>query len=128
MSIVTTAIEFATEHHKSMVRKGTRILYLTHLFNVCKILVERNCGDEILACALLRDIVEDTDLTIREVEKKFARAASMVAEVTEPFKLDKANFNKTDAILPEFISFYLNSEVGKHELDKNDNWVYCQTY
>jgi (p)ppGpp synthase/HD superfamily hydrolase len=90
MNIVTRAIEFATEHHKTMIRTGTKIPYLTHLFNVCKIFAERNCDDEILAAALLHDIVEDTTVTIQVVEAKFGvRVAAMVAGATEPFKLGK---------------------------------------
>ena len=49
MSIVTKALLFATEHHKDQFRKGTRIPYMAHLLNVCKILAERNCSDEVLA-------------------------------------------------------------------------------
>ena len=96
MSILVNAIEFATEHHKAMVRKGTRIPYLTHLSNVCKILAERNCDDEILATALLHDIVEDTDVTIEQVEELFgSRVALMVEGATEPFKLQKEKSSET---------------------------------
>src|SRR4051812_44054277 len=96
MNTVLAAIEFATAHHKDMVRKGTKIPYLTHLFNVCKILAEGNCDDEILAAAFLHDIGEDTEVTIQQVEAKFgSKVASMVAGDTEPYKLEKANFNET---------------------------------
>ncbi len=59
-AIVIKAIEMATEFHKRDVRKGTVIPYLSHLFNVCKILAERDCRAELIATALLHDIVEDT--------------------------------------------------------------------
>jgi (p)ppGpp synthase/HD superfamily hydrolase len=95
MSIVIKAIEYATEHHKTMVRKGTKIPYLTHLFNVCKILAERNCDDHVLAAALLHDIVEDTEVTIEQVNQRFGpRVAQMVEGATEPFKLQKEKFNE----------------------------------
>ena len=97
MSIVVAAIEFATEHHKNMVRKGTKIPYLTHLFNVCKILAERNCDDEVLVAALLHDVVEDTDVTIEELREKFGkRVASIVEAATEPFKLQKQKFDESN--------------------------------
>jgi (p)ppGpp synthase/HD superfamily hydrolase len=96
MDIVVKAIEFATEHHKAMHRKGTKIPYLTHLFNVCKILAERDCDDEILAAALLHDVVEDTGVTIEEINEKFNfRIADMVEGATEPFKLQKQEFNES---------------------------------
>lgn len=95
MSIIVSAIEFATAHHKGMFRKGTNIPYMTHLFNVCKLLAERECVEVVLVAALLHDIVEDTDVTIEEVERRFGNeVSSMVAASTEPYKLDKAEFNE----------------------------------
>src|SRR6476659_6303671 len=94
MNIVERAIEFATEHHKSMLRKGSKTPYLAHLFNVCRILDEWNCSDEILAAALLHDIVEDTAVTIDQVEEIFGKnVAELVRGATEKYKLEKAAFN-----------------------------------
>lgn len=95
MSIVTEALVFATEHHKHQHRKGTKIPYMVHLLNVCKILAERDCADELLAAALLHDIVEDTDVTIQQVEDKFgAQVADMVRGATELDKLEKKAVQK----------------------------------
>ena len=84
MSIVSQALVFATEHHQHQHRKGTRIPYMVHLLNVCKVLAERDCSDEIVAAALLHDVVEDTDVTIEEVEDKFGwQVAEIVRGATE---------------------------------------------
>ncbi len=97
MQIVIKALEYASEHHKSMFRKGTQIPYMSHLLNVCKLLAERDCEEPVLAAALLHDIVEDTGVTIKEVETKFGKEiASLVAAATEPYKLDKREFNETE--------------------------------
>jgi (p)ppGpp synthase/HD superfamily hydrolase len=90
MQIVPEALGFATKHHQTMTRKGTKIPYMAHLLNVCKLLAERDCRDEVLAAALLHDIVEDTFITIEEVEGKFGQEiAHMVRGATEPLKLQK---------------------------------------
>ncbi len=97
MQIIIEALEYATEHHKSMFRKETKIPYMSHLLNVCKLLAERDCEEPVLAAALLHDIVEDTGVTIKEVETKFGKEiASLVAAATEPYKLDKLEFNETE--------------------------------
>jgi (p)ppGpp synthase/HD superfamily hydrolase len=90
MSIVSRALVFATEHHQHQHRKGTKIPYMTHLLNVCKLLAEEDCSDEILAAALLHDVVEDTDVTIEEVDKIFGKeVAEIVKGATELDKLEK---------------------------------------
>jgi len=95
MSIVSQALVFATEHHQHQHRKGTKIPYMVHLLNVCKVLAERDCSDEILAGALLHDVVEDTDVTIEEVEQKFGRhVAEIVRGATELDKLEKKALQK----------------------------------
>ena len=95
MSIVSKALLFATAHHQHQHRKGTKIPYMAHLLNVCKLLAESNCSDEILAAALLHDVVEDTDVTIEEVEEKFGgHVAEIVKGATELDKLEKKAIEK----------------------------------
>jgi len=90
MSLVSKALVFATEHHKDQKRKGTKIPYLSHLLNVCKLVAENNCSDEVLAAALLHDVVEDTEVTIEQVEQQFGVAvADIVRGATELDKLEK---------------------------------------
>jgi (p)ppGpp synthase/HD superfamily hydrolase len=96
MSIVSTALVFAAEHHQHQFRKGSRIPYMSHLLNVCRILAENDCEEELLAAALLHDIIEDTDVTIEEVESRFGqRVAELVSGATEQQMLQKDNSDKT---------------------------------
>lgn len=95
MSIVSKALVFATEHHQHQHRKGTKIPYMAHLLNVCKLVAENNCSDEVLAGALLHDIVEDTHVTIEEVETTFGKqVADIVRGATELDKLEKRAIEK----------------------------------
>lgn len=95
MCIVSKALVFATEHHKHQHRKGTKIPYMVHLLNGCKLVAENNCSDEVLAVALLHDIVEDTAVTIEEVESIFGKqVAEIVKGATELDKLEKKAIEK----------------------------------
>jgi (p)ppGpp synthase/HD superfamily hydrolase len=129
MSIVSKALVFATEHHQHQHRKGTKIPYLAHLLNVCKILAENNCSDEVLAAALLHDVVEDTDVTIDEIEEKFGKqVAEIVRGATELDKLEKRAIEKESSWLErkEHTIHFLQHEANTDQLlvsgaDKLDN-------
>ena len=68
---------------------------MAHLLNVCKLVAENDCSDEVLAAALLHDIIEDTEVTIDEVEEKFGiELAEIVRGATELDKLEKKAIEK----------------------------------
>lgn len=129
MSIVSQALVFATEHHQHQHRKGTKIPYMAHLLNVCKLVAENNCSDEILAAALLHDVVEDTDVTIEEIEEKFGKqVAEIVRGATELDKLEKKAIEKESTWLErkEHTIHFLQHEANTDQLlvsgaDKLDN-------
>jgi (p)ppGpp synthase/HD superfamily hydrolase len=129
MSIVSQALVFATEHHQHQHRKGTKIPYMAHLLNVCKILAENNCSDEVLAAALLHDVVEDTDVRIDEVEETFGHhVAEIVKGATELDKLEKKAIEKQSSwqSRKEHTIHFLQHEATTDQLlvscaDKLDN-------
>jgi (p)ppGpp synthase/HD superfamily hydrolase len=129
MSIVTQALLFATTHHQHQQRKGTKIPYMAHLLNVCKLLAENNCSDDVLAAALLHDVVEDTDVTIQEVETSFGlHIADIVRGATELDKLEKKNSEKQSSWLErkEHTIHFLSQDATIDQLlvsgaDKLDN-------
>ena len=87
---VVNALEFALKYHVKGLRKKTKIPYLSHLLNVCKIIAERDGNDHLIAAALLHDSVEDTEATIEEVEKTFGNKIKLlVSGATEILKIDK---------------------------------------
>ena len=77
------ALLFASELHRSQVRKGTDIPYLSHLLSVSA-LVLKNGGDEDQAIAgLLHDDAEDQGgrETMKAIRERFGdRVASMVED------------------------------------------------
>ena len=129
MSIVSKALIFAAEHHQYQHRKGTKIPYMTHLLNVCKIVAENNCSDEVLAAALLHDVVEDTEVTIEQVEEIFGKqVAEIVRGATELDKLEKKVIEKESSWLErkKHTIHFLQHEASTDQLlvsaaDKLDN-------
>ena len=83
--MIFRAIKFVAEAHSGQYRKGTNIPYISHLMNVMKILCETGCEKEIITAGILHDVVEDTSVTIEQVERIFGnRVAILVKGASEP--------------------------------------------
>ena len=93
--------DFADHAHGDQ-RRDSGEPFLTHLVEVCRILLDllESRIDTTLACAaLLHDVVEDTDVTLADVEKSYGReVASLVEGVT---KLSSLHFDSREAAQAE---------------------------
>jgi (p)ppGpp synthase/HD superfamily hydrolase len=86
-SLIDRAIGFAARAHAGQWRKTGRVPYIAHPVGVAMILLEMGYDEEIIAAALLHDTVEDTDVTLDEIEEAFGpQVAEIVAAVSEPPK------------------------------------------
>jgi Guanosine polyphosphate pyrophosphohydrolases/synthetases len=81
------AFTFASDEHKNGVRKsGTP--YISHPMDVASILLKENASYELVMAGLLHDIVEDTDVDIATISRKYGQqVADYVDAVTEPEEL-----------------------------------------
>lgn len=78
------AYEYAAEAHSRQHRKGTRIPYFTHIITTMNYAVELTDDVEILQAAALHDTIEDTSVTMEDLEKEFGgRVAALVEAETE---------------------------------------------
>jgi len=94
--MVFRAIKFVAEAHQGQYRKGTNIPYISHLMNVMKILCENGCDKEVITAGILHDVVEDTSVTIEQVERIFGkRVAIMVTGASEPEHMRNGKDGKT---------------------------------
>jgi GTP diphosphokinase / guanosine-3',5'-bis(diphosphate) 3'-diphosphatase len=82
--LIRTAFEMAAEAHKTMRRKSGEP-YILHPLAVARICVEEiGLGVRSTICALLHDTVEDTDITLDDVQKEFgAEIAKIVDGLTK---------------------------------------------
>ncbi|MEP6619246.1 MAG: HD domain-containing protein [bacterium] len=56
---INHAFAFAAKHHDRMVRKGTRLPYLTHPANVAVILARYDQDEQTVVSGILHDVIED---------------------------------------------------------------------
>ncbi|HPG39827.1 MAG TPA: HD domain-containing protein [bacterium] len=84
MDKLNQAIMFAARAHDGQKRKGTDIPYITHPFAVAMLLLREGCGEDTVIAGLLHDVVEDTPVTIEQLEAEFgAQVAAIVWQCTD---------------------------------------------
>jgi (p)ppGpp synthase/HD superfamily hydrolase len=83
--LVRDALETARRAHAGQLRRGSDgHPYIDHPVAVAEILVKHRYGDEIIAAALLHDVVEKSDIGIEEVRERFGDVvAALVEALTE---------------------------------------------
>ena len=84
-ALVREALETAAEAHAGQVRNGSGGLpYLEHPKMVTERLAAAGYGDEVLAASLLHDVVEDSELTAEDLQRRFGEpVAGLVAALSD---------------------------------------------
>ncbi len=84
MNMIEEAIIYATVLHQGKVRKFNGIPFILHPMEVAQILSTMTDDQEIITAGILHDVVEDTDGTLDEIEKRFGkRVAYLVSSESE---------------------------------------------
>lgn len=82
--MIHKAIIFAACAHEGQMRKGTRIPYIVHPFEVAQILTSAGAAEPVICAGLLHDTVEDTAITMEEIQREFdMEVAGLVGLMTE---------------------------------------------
>lgn len=80
------ALEFATKAHGEQQRKYTKEPYIEHPKRVAEIVRTVPHTTEMICAAYLHDVVEDTPVSIEEIEQEFGpEIAQLVLELTDEF-------------------------------------------
>lgn len=78
--MIRKAFEMALESHKDMRRKSGEP-YIYHPIAVAQIAAEEiGLGTTSIVCALLHDVVEDTDMTLDDIEREFGKKVAMIID------------------------------------------------
>jgi GTP pyrophosphokinase len=94
IALINKAYITARSAHQHQLR-GSGESYINHPIAVAKIVADIGLDDVSLAAALLHDAVEDTEITLEEVERNFGKeVASIVDGVT---KLERLQFDSKEA-------------------------------
>lgn len=88
--LLEQALRVAATHHRTQTRKGANVPYITHPAAMALILQRFGFDDdELIAAALLHDVVEDTDCTIEELVSLFPATVVETVEALSERKLDE---------------------------------------
>ncbi len=88
--LVRAAFEKASAAHAGQVRNGSGGMpYIEHPVAVAARLDDHGYGEEVLAAALLHDVVEDSETTVAELREEFGeRVAELVAALSDDETID----------------------------------------
>jgi GTP pyrophosphokinase len=90
---IVRAYELAAQAHRSQVRmSGER--YINHPLSVARIVADIGLDDTTIAAALLHDSVEDTEVTLADLEREFG--GDLAAIVDGVTKLDRLRFDSKE--------------------------------
>ena len=82
--MIEDAIYFAAAAHAGQKRKGTDIPYILHPLEAAAIATRFDYNETLICAAILHDVVEDTRIPLKVVEKRFGtQVANLVAAVSE---------------------------------------------
>jgi guanosine-3',5'-bis(diphosphate) 3'-pyrophosphohydrolase len=85
--LLARAYRFSEQAHRGQTRNSGEP-FVTHCVEVAKVLAELQLDSLTVACGLIHDVVEDTDVTVADVEREFGREiASIVDGLTKIAKL-----------------------------------------
>jgi guanosine-3',5'-bis(diphosphate) 3'-pyrophosphohydrolase len=94
VALINKAYESARQAHEHQTRSSGES-YINHPIAVAKIVADIGLDEISLAAALLHDAVEDTEITVADVEREFgAEVAAIVDGVT---KLERLQFDSKEA-------------------------------
>src|SRR5690606_8203779 len=87
------ALNFAKQAHMDQQRKYNKEPYIEHPKRVAEIVRTVSHSQEMICAAYLHDVVEDTWVTIEEIDKRFGKkVAQLVNELTDEYI--KANYQQ----------------------------------
>lgn len=91
---IEKAFEIAKKAHEGQTR-STGEPYITHPLGVAMILTEVHCDESMIIAALLHDVVEDTEVTLEDIEKIFGEEIkSLVEGLTKIAKVESIGLDR----------------------------------
>lgn len=96
--LVLSALAQARSSHAGQIRNGSGGMpYVEHPMRVAALLDEHGYRDEVLAAALLHDVVEDSETTLAELREQFGdEVAGLVGALTDDESLDSYRERKAE--------------------------------
>ena len=99
-SKIQEAVKLATKAHDGQLRK-TGEPYSVHPLAVKKILEEWNMDDDTIIAGVLHDTVEDTDVTLKDIEEQFGHDVAFLVDGVTKLSKARSGMKNLDSYLPE---------------------------
>lgn len=97
LPLTQAAITFAQEHHGAQRRQSDGASYMVHLLEVASLLERSGYPDQVVAAAVLHDVLEDTDAQPSQLESRFGReVAELVELVSDDLSIEDDEARKDD--------------------------------
>lgn len=96
--LIYSAIHTAIKAHEGQIRKLDQDIYVAHPIEVGVTLAKNNLSDEVIIAGILHDTVEDTSLTLQDIERDFGPIVALYVKFCselnkgEPWKTRKLNY------------------------------------
>ncbi len=78
-ALVRRAYEWCVNAHEGQLRSSGEAYY-HHPFHVCEIIISLGMDSQSIAAALLHDVVEDTPVTVEEIEENFGSEVALIVD------------------------------------------------
>ena len=117
--LVAAAYQVARKAHEGQRRKDNAAPYLTHPQRVAELISGAGLDDEVVAAALLHDVVEDSEIDPSDIAREFGtRVAEIVSALTEDETIDdyerrKAEHrDRVEAAGPDAVAIYAADKIS----------------
>lgn len=87
-SLLDRAIIFAVNAHQGVERKGKGFPYIVHPMEAMSIVATMTNDQELLAAAVLHDVIEDTETTVDELLQEFGERVALLVEAESDIKME----------------------------------------
>jgi len=112
LSVFERAVIFATQAHRGMRRKLGGIPYIAHPLECASIVATVTTDEEVMAAAVLHDVLEDTEVSADVLREEFGdRVTELVCMETEDKRRD----------IPASESWYVRKTESLKELEETDD-------
>lgn len=87
-SLLDRAILFAVHAHQGMERKGKSFPYIVHPLEAMSIVATMTNDQELLAAAVLHDVIEDAGVSVDELRREFGEHVALLVEAESDIKVE----------------------------------------
>lgn len=124
MSTPMKAERLATEKHEGQIKNNTDTPFIEHVAAVAARVATAFNDEAIVAAAWLHDILEDTDVTVKELRDQFPTlTVDIVVELTDKYSSPPLTYDEYRAKEFERMSEYSPPAIAIKFADRLDNLV-----